>query len=430
MSEDLNHSEHATTLLENERWALVKRIASSRHLLKAPQLREILFYISRRALADNPSAITEQEIGCKVLGRRPDFNPNEDNIVRAQVRHLRRKLENYFSSEGADEPLILIIPKGTYLPRFEPRPATPPAPAEPSPKTEPPHAWRTTIVVWTVLIALGLVSLILLKLGESRHRLSAGPRTARADVFWSRLFSPGAETSVVVSDSSLVAMQDILDADIRLNQYLGGGYPERLIQSVSDRKLQAALRLISARQYTSLGDANIASKMLEVSRRYSAQSSIRYSRFCSVREFKTGNFILIGSRRGIPWEQLFESQLNFQLEEDHATRTYRLRNKSPRPGERATYGASGGDQKTYADVALLPNLGEAGSVLILAGIDMAATEAAGELVTKPDFPATLVHLLNLAPGQPLPPRIEFLVEAQAVGGTGEDSKILCYRISQ
>ena len=81
-------------LAEDDRWALVQRIVASQCFIKAPQLRDILLYLTRRALEDNPSGISEHELGCNVLGRRPDFNPNEDNIVRVQVRHLRKKLED------------------------------------------------------------------------------------------------------------------------------------------------------------------------------------------------------------------------------------------------------------------------------------------------------------------------------------------------
>src|SRR5580700_9532384 len=58
---------------------------------------------------------------------------------------------------------------------------------------------------------------------------------------------------------------------------------------VSDPKLRAALKLIAARQYTSLGDATTAARMMELSHRYGAHTNIRYSRHISVREFKTGN---------------------------------------------------------------------------------------------------------------------------------------------
>jgi hypothetical protein len=437
LSERLKHAEHPAA--SDERWALVQRIAASRHLLKAPQLREILLYISHRSLEENASAITEQEIGCKVLGRRPDFNPNEDNIVRAQVRHLRRKLDEYFNSDGLDEPLILTIPKGAYLPHFEARPVRAgdePATAPPSgPPPAAKAAWPrlSTVLLSLLAAALAVLSLLLWSRKDRplRTATTAERQAPPAGPFWSRIFPSGGETSIVVADTCLVIIQDILDVDIPLSEYLRGGYPEKLIQSVSNRQLRAALRLISARQYTSLGDTNVASKLLELSRRYGARTNLRYSRDLSLRQFKTGNFILIGSRRGMPWEQLFEPQLNFALEEDHATRKYRFRNKAPLPGERAVYGLSGAgsSEDTYADVALLPNPGGNGSVLILSGIDMAATEAAGELITGSDFQGVLGRLLKSRPGQQTASRIEILLQAKAMAGTAEDCKIVASRVN-
>lgn len=438
MSEPLNrHPEPVASLDKDTRWALVQRVASSRHLIKAPQLREILIYISRRVLADHATSIGEQEIGSTVLGRRQDFNPNEDNIVRVQIRHLRRKLEDYFNTEGSEEPLIVTIPKGGYLPHFEVR-AERPAPALPMRGTGaaspgPGRQWRATALFLLLLLGITLATLV-----WWQHRGAPRPvpgaddiQATHEDPLWSKIFVPHRETSVVVADTNLVMIQDILDTDISLGEYLGGGYPEKLIGSVPDRVLQTALRLISTRQYTSLGDTILAARFMELSRHYGGQTSVRYSRYISVREFKAGNFVLIGSRRGIPWEQLFESQLNFSLEEDHATHRYHLRNKSPQPGERTVYGVSdgsGANHDTYAGIALLPNLAGTGYVLMLYGIDMPATEAAGELITKPDFGATLARLLNSRPGQPPASYIEILLEAKATAGTSGGARIIAHRL--
>jgi hypothetical protein len=426
---DLVHTaEFAPGRLEDERWALVQRVASSRQLGKASQLREILLYVGRRALLEDASSISEQEIGCKVLGRRPDFNPNEDNIVRAQVRHLRQKLDEYFSSEGAEEPLVLTIPKGSYLPHFEPRP-TPPAPV---PAGKPGQSRRRAILLWAVLAGLAISLAVVWTRQETASRPAVTePAASRPDPLWSRIFAPGRETSLVLADTCMVMVQDILDTDVPLTDYLGGGYPEKLIAPVADPKLRAALELIVARQYTSLGDATTATRLMELSHRYGAHTNIRYSRYVSLRDFKTGNFILIGSRRGMPWVQLFEPQLNFYLEEDHSTRSFHFRNRLPIDGERPLYGASndgGASEETYADITLLPNLGGTGNVLILSGIDMAATEAAGELVAGTDFPATLARLLSSRRGQPPGSSIEILLQAKVVGGTSAASRIIAYRL--
>jgi hypothetical protein len=425
-------------------------VASSRQLLKAPQLREILLYLSRRVLTDNPSAISEQEIGCKVLGRRADFNPNEDNIVRAQVRHLRKKLEEYFNSEGLEEPVILTIPKGGYLPHFEPRsaqamptasaastdaeaPARPVAAAPTGTFANSTPSWRAAILVAVALAALVFTSLILWRRKEVLRR-APGPEESqptRPDPLWSRIFAPGRQTSIVVADTCLVMAQDLLDVDIPLSEYVTGGYPLKLVPSVPDPQLRAALQLIASRQYTSFGDTNIATRLMDLSRRFGVQTNLRYSRYLTLREFKMGSFVLIGSRRGVPWVQLFDPQLNFSMEEDHTNRQFYFRNKAPLPGEQAVYGVtrdSGNSQQTYADIALVPNTSGNGVVLLLSGIDMEATEAAGELVTSPDFPAVLTGLLKSRAGQPPASYVEILLQAKAMAGTTQSSRIVAHRL--
>ncbi len=105
------------------RWELVQRVSSSSTFEKSHRLRAFVLYVCRCALDNQPEAATEQQIGIHVFGRPPGYNPNDDNIVRSQARLLRLKLEHHFSNEGKDEPVIIEIPKGRYLPVFEPRAA-------------------------------------------------------------------------------------------------------------------------------------------------------------------------------------------------------------------------------------------------------------------------------------------------------------------
>lgn len=415
-----------------ERWDLVQRIVCSRHLVKAPQLREILLYVARRSLAENVTAVNEQEIGCHALGRRPDFNPNEDNIVRVQVRHLRRKLEEYFATDGAGEPLVVTIPKGGYLAHFEPRKAEPEAQAshaEGPAAVQAPVAGRRPYlkspVLWLLaaLSAFGGLLAWRWPLAAGNSLAAAAMQKSAGDPLWSRIFVPRRKTEIVLADSCLVAVQDILDTDISLQQFVSGAYPAALIEAVPDPQLRAGLRLLADRQYTTLGDAAIASKLIDLGRRFNAEAEIRYSRFLSAREFKTGTFILVGSRRGIGWERLFEPQLNFTLEQDRDTRKYFFRNKAPASGELPAYHPqSDGNSDTYADIALLPNTGGTGYVLILAGIDMAGTEAAGELVAGQGFPDLARKLLAQHAGS-----IEVLLHAKSVAGTTQLPEIVASR---
>jgi hypothetical protein len=420
---------------DDGRWSLVLRIAASRQFTKAPQLQDILIYICSRALTDPAAAIREFEIGCNALGRKPDFNPHEDNIVRVQISHLRKKLDEYFAADGRDEPMQITVPKGAYVPSFEPRAeiAVAPAPAPAKVDTVLPAAvGNRRSISWILVLSLsaGILAIVCLYLALWPPFRTAN-QFPRQDPFWARIFGSGQPAGVVVADTCLVMLQDILHTDISVADYLSRQYPEELLNKVPDRDLRSALQLIAGRQYTSLADINIASRLVELSRDFGGnRAPIRYARHLNIRDFKTQNLILIGSRRGVPWVQLFESQLNFSFEEDKATHRFYFRSKRPKPGEPSAYipTESGGSAETYADIALLPNLGDSGSVLILSGITMEGAEAAGELVAGKDFSRELTKLIG--PRAVRESYFEILLKTRAVAGAARNSEIVTYRLIQ
>jgi hypothetical protein len=99
---------------------LVQRIHASRPFKDSARLRDFLSYVVDCAIRNLPEAVTEQQIGVNVFGRRDGYNTNEDNIVRSQARRLRLKLTSYFADEGNAEEMVIVIPKGQYLPSYKP----------------------------------------------------------------------------------------------------------------------------------------------------------------------------------------------------------------------------------------------------------------------------------------------------------------------
>ena len=105
-----------------QREELVRRVVFSKTLEKSPRSRAFFLHVCRCAMENRPDGATEQQIGVQVFSRPPDYDRDKDSIVRAQARQLRLKLEHYFAAEGEDEPLVITIPKGKYLPVFQTRP--------------------------------------------------------------------------------------------------------------------------------------------------------------------------------------------------------------------------------------------------------------------------------------------------------------------
>jgi hypothetical protein len=98
--------------------AAVGRIVASRGFRHSPQLVSFLRYVVEATLAGKAASIKSYSIGIEALGRREDFDPHIDPIVRVEAGRLRRALVCYYAGEGAGRPIVLEIPLGHYVPIF------------------------------------------------------------------------------------------------------------------------------------------------------------------------------------------------------------------------------------------------------------------------------------------------------------------------
>jgi serine/threonine-protein kinase len=81
--------------------------------------RALLAYLVDQALSGEAERLKEYTVGVEALGRGGSFDPRVDPIVRAEASRLRRRLEKYYGSEGRGAPLAIVLPRGSYVPRFE-----------------------------------------------------------------------------------------------------------------------------------------------------------------------------------------------------------------------------------------------------------------------------------------------------------------------
>jgi adenylate cyclase len=80
--------------------------------------REFLSFIVEETLGGRADALTQAAIATAVFGRRDDFDPTVDPIVRIQAGRLRRSLERYYLLSGHEDGLRIELPKGSYVPAF------------------------------------------------------------------------------------------------------------------------------------------------------------------------------------------------------------------------------------------------------------------------------------------------------------------------
>ena len=85
------------------------------------RLVQLLTFVVEATLKGESGHVKETTIGVFVFGRSPDYDPKVDTIVRSQAWRLRGKLKEYYASEGADDPIIIDVPVGRYVPVFRSR---------------------------------------------------------------------------------------------------------------------------------------------------------------------------------------------------------------------------------------------------------------------------------------------------------------------
>ncbi|HEY6273423.1 MAG TPA: hypothetical protein VIX19_15700, partial [Terriglobales bacterium] len=101
--------------------AQVERILRSDTFRNSESLRRLLRYLADKTATGEAYQLKEYAIGLDAFGKSPSYDPRQDSIVRLQVGRLRQRLNDYYSSEGKDDPVLIDLPKGHYRLNVEQR---------------------------------------------------------------------------------------------------------------------------------------------------------------------------------------------------------------------------------------------------------------------------------------------------------------------
>jgi len=399
--------------------ALVERICASPHFQRSPRVRQLLLHVTTHALEGNQAALKESAIGEALYGRTAGYNTNDDNVVRMGVTQLRRKLAEYFDHEGRDEALRVDIPKGSYIPAFSRLPSG--LSTSMSRKTSLGlfrRTWRTSVTILAAAI-LALVTLVALR---GQHRSVAAGSDTLFERFWQEAIGDGRSTLFVSEDLGYLLGSESSEERLTVDDYA-----EHRTLPADPEGLLSKLRTYQATTQLSL---RIAARLLASQPVRLSHASFLPSREIGMRDFKEKNLILVGSPRACPWIGLFRDTLNFQFDYDRVHIQSSFRNRQPRPGEQALYmappaGQSGGT--VYSVVALLPNLGHSGKVLILTGTREEGTEAAADVVTTPYVLKDVLRSIGYDGAAPLP-FFEVLLESRRLAGVSMAPHVLGSRV--
>jgi hypothetical protein len=424
----------------DERRQLIERVASSAQFRRSARLRDFLVYVGGQSLKEGRPEIHEQEIGAKVFGRAPSYDRSQDNIVRVNATELRKRIELYFSTEGAHETLVLEIPRGGYKPVFHRRLVdkmpVPASPVEAAPVEDLRKApeilvrssasraylpWGAVAGVLAILCAVLLQQNLALR---SSTALWAG--RPEVEAFWKDFVKGQQQIDIVLPDASVTLSEEMTHQRMMLSDYMNHTYVTQQEAASLSPDRASDLRDLFGHNLVTLGDFHAAQEILALTPLVSSMRLV-LSRYYTPDSIQRNSFILLGGRKANPWMGLFDEQMNFSVDSDGPNHEPRVTNRHPQAGEQATYAAwtdTSGSTTVYSVVAYMPNLSHTGSVIVLAGTDSSATSAAAGFLTSEDSLARFRRTLHTEKY----PYFEVLLKSSRVGGTLFSSDVVAYRI--
>jgi hypothetical protein len=150
----------------------LNRVLASHEFRTSKRSQEFLRYVVEHTLTGQGDMLKERTIGIEVFGRPTSYDPSDDATVRVKAGEVRKRLGMYYSDQGAQDPVRIEMPSGTYIPEFHAAPL-------PAIKALPKPGHPRSSLIWSGAVALLLLAgLIGLAWYLTR------PATTILDQFW------------------------------------------------------------------------------------------------------------------------------------------------------------------------------------------------------------------------------------------------------
>jgi len=409
-------------------------IVHSATLRGSTTLQHLLLYLVSRSLEGAADSLKEYTIGLEAFGRRTDFDPRTDTIVRVQTHRLRQKLKEYYQEEGASDRIVIEIPKGQYGPVSKLRveqnghgiePAKPlileDHDVEISTSTDQPKIaapLHSSILLWFTrppILAAALVLTLALGFlaGKSLTKASTampGPALLSAGdpvkAFWSA-FLQNDRAPIIAYPNAVFLLDDSNDL-LRFRQGASDSRGARVdkhlaLQFASNPDLvRYAGSLYYEDGYTGTGELQGVAMLTQVFAEMGVSPIIKTSRNITPEDLQEHSVILLGSPfQNVAVGKLFaDGDFSFDNPDSHREQwRAMILNAHPQSGEASSYHTER-DPKTqvlemdYSLISIQPGVVQGHRIAVLGGLDTKGTEGATKFMTSPYGISSLTAALS------------------------------------
>jgi hypothetical protein len=402
--------------------AAIARLVVSNSLHGSESLCKLLRYLAKQAIEHPGAQVKEYQIATEVLGRQKDFDPQLDSMVRVQAGRLRAKLTEYYSTEGAVDPYVVELPKGSYTVVFhqrskqtQPNGNVSEASGIPSKVREAGgNHWLVPLLSGALLVALAAIGWLVMGHKGTGPVVAASANAAAVPyrTFWNGFATVQEEPWVIFSNAAFVGRPDT---------------GMRYYDAAKDGKAPIL------DHYTGVGEVLAVHNLDQVFATLHQSLRVKRGSLFSLDDAKNNDLIFIGS----PSENLtlldVPSTKEFvfrKVNDGPRAGNMEIVNVHPGQGEPAKYIATPGNiplTEDYAVVALVHGLNPEHSELILAGTTTIGTQAAVEFVTRENYLSSLLERMKVRKPSDLKP-FEAVIQVKVARGVPVGSSLVALRV--
>lgn len=333
----------------------LERLLASSLFRNSKRYPALLRFTVERALEGESHHLKERTLGIQVFGREPDYDTNQDPVVRATAVEIRKRIAQYYAESGASNEIRIDFPLGSYAPEFRLPPHVPVQNSE-----TPPRKWRRRTILLSILVP-ALVAILTVCLWHPWSHSTA------FEEFWGPIVDSPAPALLCLAGSI-----DPIPPEVDAANRNGSG------QALTVSELQVADRV-------AFSDATALSQLAGVLRGKAKSYRIRRTNTASLADMRDGPDVLIGAFNNY-WTLRFSEPLRFHFQRDRnvlwiedrqhpSARNWRVDVSVPYPQLAEDY--------AVVSRSLDPTIGRI--VVVAGGLTRYGTLAAGEFLSEPAY---------------------------------------------
>jgi hypothetical protein len=96
----------------------LETVLASSQFCNSKRYPAFLRYVVEHTLENRSELLKERNLGVDVFDRPPTYDTNTDTVVRYTAGEVRKRLLLYYSDEGRDAKIHILLPSGSYVPEF------------------------------------------------------------------------------------------------------------------------------------------------------------------------------------------------------------------------------------------------------------------------------------------------------------------------